>query len=74
MIRAAILSLAFLIASVGTASAGKCGKFCTNDWWKTATPEEVAAEIATVDVNARDEDGRTPLHWTAIKSTAAFRC
>ena len=56
MIRAAILSLAFLITGVGTASAGECGKLCTEEWWEgNPTKEEVAAEIATVDVDARAE-------------------
>ena len=72
MIRAAILSLAFLITGIGSASAGECGKLCTSDWWKgDPTQEEVAAEIATVDVKARDEDGSTPLHWTAEGGTPA---
>ena len=43
MIRAAILSLVLSIASVGSASAGKCGKLCDPEWWETATPEAVAA-------------------------------
>ena len=71
MIRVAILSLAFLITSVGTASAGKCGKLCDPEWWETATQEAVATEIATADVNARDEDGTTPLGWAISRGTAA---
>ena len=64
MIRAAILSLAFLMAGVGSVSASECGKLCTEEWWEgDPTQEEVAAEIATVDVNARAEGGSTPLHW-----------
>ena len=71
MIRAAILSLVLIMAGVGSASAGECGKLCTNDWWETATQREIAAEIATVDVNAQDEHGGTPLHWTAGYGTPA---
>ena len=65
MIRAAILSLAVFIAGVGSVSAGECGKLCDPNWWVTATQREVAAEITTVDVNARAENGSTPLHWAA---------
>ena len=66
MIRAAILSLVLSIASVGSVAAGECGKLCDRDWWEgDPTQEEVAAEIATVDVNARDEYGYTPLHLAA---------
>jgi uncharacterized protein len=71
MIRAAILSLVLSIASVGSAYAGECGKLCDPEWWKTATQEEVAAKIATVDVKARDDVGRTPLHWAAANGTSA---
>jgi len=71
MIRAAILSLVLSTAGVGSASAGKCGKLCDIEWWETATQEEVAAEIATADVNARDEYGDTPLHGAADNDTPA---
>ena len=71
MLRAAILSLVLIIAGVGSASASECGKLCTHDWWNTATQREIAAEIVTVDVNARDERGYTPLHWAAFASTPA---
>ncbi|MDG1208851.1 MAG: ankyrin repeat domain-containing protein [Paracoccaceae bacterium] len=71
MIRAAILSLVLIMAGFSSASASECGKLCDRDWWKTATQEEVAAEIATVDVNARDDTGSTPLHWTASRGTVA---
>ena len=71
MIRAAILSLVLSIANVGSAYAGECGKLCDPNWWVTATQREVAAEITTVDVNARAEDGETPLHWTASRGTVA---
>ena len=71
MIRAAILSLAFLITGVGTASAGECGKLCEMFWWEKATQEERVAEIATADVNARDYEGRSPLHFAASGGTPA---
>ena len=74
MIRAAILSLVLSIASVGSVAAGECGKICSLDWWHSGdkpTEGEVAAEIATVDVKARDTYGLTPLHWIAARSTVA---
>ena len=72
MIRAAILSLAFLMAGVGSVSASECGKLCTEEWWEgDPTQEEVAAEIATVDVNARAEGGSTPLHYTVLFDKSA---
>ena len=72
MIKAAILSLVLSTAGVGSASAGKCGKLCDIEWWETATQEEVAAEIATADVNARDEyGGGSPLDWAARLGTPA---
>ena len=71
MIRAAILSLVLIMAGFSSASASECGKLCDPEWWKTATQEEVAAEIATVDVNSRDEDGLTPLHKAAALGTPA---
>ena len=63
MVRAAILSLVLIMAGISSASASECGKLCDPDWWETATQREIAAEIATVDVNARSEHGSTPLHW-----------
>ena len=69
MVRAAILSLVLIIAGVGSASAEECGKLCDPDWWEKATQEEVAAEIATVDVNARGGYGATPLHLAASRGT-----
>ena len=70
MIRAAILSLVLSLAGVGSASAGECGKLCDWDWWDTATQREVAAEIATVDVNARN-NYYTPLHLAVRFGTPA---
>lgn len=60
MIRAAILSLVLSIAGVGSVFAGECGKLCDKRWWEAATYEEIASDIATVDVNARNVWGSTP--------------
>ena len=69
MIRAGILSIALLMMSSGVVVAGECAKLCDSDWWKTATQAEVAAEIATADLNARAEKGFTPLHIAAGHGT-----
>ena len=72
MIRAAILSLAFLMAGVGSVSAGECGKLCDTFWrWGKPTQEEITAELATVKATARDEYGDTPLLYTATLGTPA---
>ena len=43
--------------------------FLDADWWKTATVEDVKAEIAKdADVNARDVEGTTPLMFAACHS------
>jgi len=68
MIRAVILGMALSIAGAGSVSAEEYDKLCDDKWWETATQEEVAAEIATVDVNARDENGKTPLHGVAYSN------
>ena len=69
MIRAGILSIALLMMSSGVVVAGECAKLCESDWWKIATQAEVAAEIATADLNARAEKGFTPLHIAAGHGT-----
>lgn len=69
MIRAGILSIALLMMSSGVVVAGECAKLCDSDWWKIATQAEVAAEIATADLNARAEKGFTPLHIAAGHGT-----
>ena len=74
MIRATILSLVLSIAGFGSASASECGKICSIKWWvwdDKPTEEEVAAEIATVDVKARDRNGATPLHWAPYRDAPA---
>ena len=71
MVRAAILGSVLIVAGVGSASASECGKPCDYHWWKTATQEEITAELTTVDVNARDKYGETALHSAASRGTPA---
>ena len=45
---------------------GNCTNLCNFVWWETASTADVKAEIKSgANVNARDEDGMTPLHHTA---------
>ena len=38
----------------------------TREWWETATADDVENRVkAGADVNVRNEDGETPLHWAA---------
>ena len=59
-----------LIATQSTQAWAECGKFCNEDWWKTATTSDVKAELdAGADVMARTKNGSTPLHRAARYGT-----
>jgi ankyrin repeat protein len=60
------LALVSLVATLGTQSfAQTCGNLCSPEFWNTATTQEIATAIDSVDVNARTEDGVTPLSLAA---------
>ena len=64
------LALVSLVATLGTQSfAQTCGNLCSPEFWNTATTQEIATAIDSVDVNARNELGRTPLHIAAAFGT-----
>jgi len=64
------LALVSLVATLGTQSfAQTCGNLCSPEFWNTATTQEIATAIDSVDVNARTELGRTPLHIAAAFGT-----
>ena len=64
------LALVSLVATLGTQSfAQTCGNLCSPEFWNTATTQEIATAIDSVDVNARTEDGVTPLHIAAAFGT-----
>jgi ankyrin repeat protein len=54
---------------------GKCARLCDYKWWETATASDVQAELdAGANVNARDENGFTPIMISsAIGSAATVR-
>jgi ankyrin repeat protein len=47
-----------------------CGILCSENFWKTASQAEVAAEISKADVYAQDDGGRTALMFAAGFGTA----
>ena len=53
-----------------SAEAQTCSTLCDEDFWKTASQAEVAAELSKADVNARSEDGITSLMLAAAFGTA----
>ena len=66
---AALLLALALLAS--PAQASHCGRLCETDFWKTATTQQVEAEIkAGANPNARTIIGTTPLHRAARWETA----
>ena len=60
------LAITALLVTLATQSfAQTCGDICTEEFWGTATPQQIATVIEAVDVNARTEEGVTPLHFAA---------
>jgi len=65
--------LAFVVTSAlapTSAQASGCGRLCHAEFWKTAAPEDVQAELAKgSDPHARGGFfGGTPLHFSAANS------
>ena len=66
-----ILAVVLMFFAMSSAVWAECGNFCDFFWWKTATASDLQAELdAGADVNARSEDGRTPLISAAKYGTA----
>jgi ankyrin repeat protein len=57
-----LLFAACLSALATAAIAQDCGGVCSYEFWNQ-TPDQITAGLQSVDVNARDADGKTPLHW-----------
>ena len=61
-----ILAVLVTLARLPSAQAGECGRLCDPEFWQSATPADVQAELAKgSDLKARAKDGMTPLHWAA---------
>ena len=62
-----ILAVVAVIALVLTSAPdGECGRLCDMEFWKSATLTDVQVELAKdSDLQVRDEDGHTPLHYAA---------
>ncbi len=56
---------AFVAALAGSAQAQaqECTTLCKANWWKTASAEEIAAELSQADPNARNASDMTPLFF-----------
>ena len=52
-----------------SAEAQTCSTLCDEDFWKTASQAEVAAELSKADVSARDVRDRTALMFAAWYGT-----
>ena len=60
--------LAMLVTTtLSPVQAGDCGRLCDGEFWKSATPADVQAELAKgANLQARDKEHEgTPLHWAA---------
>lgn len=67
-----ILVLVLMFVAMSSSAWAECGKLCDENWWETANASDVQAELdAGADVNARDENGSTPIMWSVINSSAA---
>ena len=59
-------TLTLLLLSLATQAGAKCGKLCVYDWWETATPASVQAELDAGEYfMVEGADGWAPLHRAA---------
>ena len=64
--------LIVLMLTVATQAGAECGRLCDSDWWKTANPEDVQAQLdAGANVKASTGEGFTPLHLALFKSASS---